>query len=139
MDDEMQMSRVYVKTDSQNRIVRIEGEYTLSNIVDMTDWVLIEEGAPCDRLNLAQSQYFPDGLYTEDGVPRYKLQDGQAVERTEEEIQKDLEILISNTPLSNDLQTKLAIAELAELENAHNLENKLAIAELAELLLGGDK
>ena len=135
----MQMSRVYVKTDSQNRIVRIEGEYTLSNIVDMTDWVLIEEGAPCDRLNLAQSQYFPDGLYTEDGIPRYKLQDGQPVERAEEEIQQDLEILISNTPLSNDLQTKLAIAELAELENTHDLENKLAIAELAELLLGGDK
>ena len=139
MDDEMQMSRVYVKTDSQNRIVRIEGEYTLSNIVDMMDWVLIEEGAPCDRLNLAQSQYFPGGLYTEDGVPRYKLVDGQPVERTEEEIQQDLEILISNAPLSNDLQTKLAIAELAELENAHDLENKLAIAELAELLLGGDK
>jgi len=34
-------------------------------------------------------------------------------------------------------QTQIAIAELAEVEAAHNLENKLAIAELAETLLGG--
>lgn len=89
MDDEMQMSRVYIKTDSQARIVQIEGEYTLSNIVDIKDWVLIEEGAPCDRLNLAQSQYFPNGLYTADGIPRYKLVDGHPVERTDEEIDAD--------------------------------------------------
>lgn len=131
-------SKVYVLADDRGRIIRCEGGYTTSNITDPENWVQIDEGTS-DRYNLCQSHYFPGGLYTEDGMPRYKLQDGQPVERTEEEIQQDLEILISNTPLSNDLQTKLAIAELAELENAHDLENKLAIAELAELLLGGDK
>lgn len=117
MDDEMQMSRVYVKTDSQNRIVRIEGEYTLSNIVDMTDWVLIEEGTPCDRLNLAQSQYFPNGLHTEDGIPRYKLVDGQPVERTEAEIAADRAAIVQPvTPMEQmraDIDFLAAIGGIA--------------------------
>lgn len=125
---------VYAKTNDSGCIVSVNSSAFVSD-----DWgVEIDRGTDY-RHHHAQGNYFPGGLYTEDGVPRYKLQGGQPVERTIEEIQQDLEILISNTPLSNDLQTKLAIAELAELENAHNLENKLAIAELAELLLGGDK
>lgn len=131
-------SKVYVLADEQGRITRCEGGYTTGNIKDPENWVQIDEGYG-DAYNLCQSNYFPKPIYTEDGAPRYKLVDGQPVERTMEEIQQDLEILISNTPLSNDLQTKLAIAELAEIENTHDLENKLAIAELAELLLGGDK
>lgn len=95
-------SKVYVKTDSQTRIVQIEGEYTLSNIVDMKDWVLIEEGAPCDRLNLAQSQYFPNGLYTEDGIPRYKLVEGVVVERTQEEIEADRAAIPAPPPTAQE-------------------------------------
>ena len=54
-------SRVYIKTDDQGRIIRCEGEYTLPSNLD--GWVLIEEGPPCDRLNLAQTHYFEGGLY----------------------------------------------------------------------------
>ena len=126
---------VYVRADGQSRILEANSSAFLT---DTTGWTAIDEGLG-DKYHHAQGNYFDKPIYTEDGVPRYKLVDGQPVERTEEEIQQDLEILISNTPLSNDLQTKLAIAELAELENAHDLENKLSIAELAELLLGGDK
>ena len=87
MEFEMPKSRVYIRTDEQGRIVRCEGEYTLPS--DLDGWTLIEEGPPCDRLNLAQSHYFDGGLYTSDGIPRYKLVDGQPVERSEEEIEVD--------------------------------------------------
>ena len=80
---EMAKSKVYVKTDKLGRITRCEGGYTTP--ADLTGWVQIDEGAG-DRYNLCQSHYFSSGLYTEDGIPRYKLVDVRAVERTAEEI-----------------------------------------------------
>lgn len=87
MDFKMPKSHVYIKTDEQNRIVRCEGEYTLP--FDLSGWILIDEGEPCDKRNLAQSHYFPGGLYTSDGIPRYLWDGTQAVLRTEEEIEAD--------------------------------------------------
>lgn len=87
MDFETLKSHVYIKVDDHGRITRCEGEYTLPSY--LTGWILIEEGQPCDRLNLAQSHYFPGGLYTMDGIPRYKWDGTQAVERTEEELDTD--------------------------------------------------
>ena len=86
MEFEMK-SHVYIKVDEQGHITRCEGEYTLPS--DLTDWILIEEGEPCDKLNLAQSHYFDGGLYTMDGIPRYRWDGKQAVERTEEELEAD--------------------------------------------------
>ena len=80
-------SKVYIKTDSDGRIIRCEGQYTLPS--DLTDWMLIEEGTPCDRLNLAQSHYFDGGLYTMDGIPRYRWDGSVAVLRTEGDIEAD--------------------------------------------------
>lgn len=87
MEFEMPKSHVYIKVDVHGCITRCEGEYTLPS--DLTDWILIEEGHPCDRLNLAQSHYFEGGLYTMDGVPRYKWDGSAAVLRTEEELEED--------------------------------------------------
>ena len=86
MDFKMPKSHVYIKTDEQDRIVRCEGEYTLPS--DLSGWILIDEGEPCDKRNLAQSHYFPGGLYTTDGIPRYRWDGTQAVERTEEELEE---------------------------------------------------
>lgn len=86
MEFEMK-SHVYIRTDEQGRITRCEGEYTLP--ADLDGWTLIEEGPPCDRLNLAQSHYFDGGLYTMDGIPRYRWDGSEAVERTEEELEAD--------------------------------------------------
>lgn len=80
-------SKVYIKTDDAGRILRCEGQYTLPP--DLDGWMLIEEGPPCDRLNLAQSHYFDGGLYTMDGIPRYRWDGSAAVLRTEEEIEAD--------------------------------------------------
>lgn len=79
-------SKVYVQMDEQNRILRCEGGYTTP--ADLTGWVQIDEGTG-DKYNLCQSHYFEGGLYTMDGIPRYKLQDGQAQARSEEKISAD--------------------------------------------------
>ena len=84
-------SRVYILTDEAGRVLRLEGEYSLP--ADLTGWTLIEEGAPCDRLNLAQSHYLPHPLLTHDGLYRYKLADGQIVERSEDELEAEREEL----------------------------------------------
>lgn len=79
-------SEVYVKTDERGRIVRCEGGFTIPE--DLTGWTKIDEGTG-NRYNLCQSNYFPGGLYTQDGIPCYKLQDGVLVDRTPEEIKAD--------------------------------------------------
>ena len=80
-------SHVYIKVDEQGRITRCEGEYTLPS--DLTDWILIEEGPPCDRLNLAQSHYFDPPLHTPDGLCAWKYEDGELTLRTDEELEAD--------------------------------------------------
>lgn len=70
-------SRVYVLLDSDSRVLRLEGEYSLPS--DLTGWTLIEEGEPCDRLNLAQSHYLDGPLYNDQGRPRYRW-DGVALQ-----------------------------------------------------------
>ena len=101
--DEMK-SRVYALIEN-GVITRIEGEYTLPT--DLTGWSLIEEGQPCDRLNLAQSHYLPKPLMDENGVYRYKLTGAEEnsrlrtftnlpfeiVERTQEEIDADFVLI----------------------------------------------
>ena len=82
------MSKVYVLPDADGRITRIDGGITVSNILDFTGWVLIDEGTG-DRYNLCQGNYLPGPLTDERGVYRYKLVDGKPVERTQEEMDAD--------------------------------------------------
>lgn len=70
-------SRVYILTDEAGRVLQLEGEYSLP--ADLTGWTLIEEGPPCDRLNLAQSHYLNGPLYDDQGRPRYRW-DGVALQ-----------------------------------------------------------
>lgn len=105
------ISKVYVLTDDQNRIIRCEGGYTISNITDFTSWVQIDEGTG-DRYNLCQSHYFDGGLYTTDGIPRYKLVDGAPVLRSDEEIDADRAEII---PVPS--REELLEQQLADLQN----------------------
>ena len=84
------MSRVYILTDEQNRIIRIEGEYTLPS--DLTVWILIDEGYG-DKYNLAQTHYLEKGLTTDDGIYQYKYADEEVEERTQAEIEADREAI----------------------------------------------
>ena len=127
MDFEMPKSHVYIKTDEQNRIVRCEGEYSLPS--DLSGWSLIDEGAPCDKRNLAQSMYFDGGLYTMDGIPRYKWDGSAAVLRTDEELEADRAAIQDPKP-SKTVESRLTALE-AEAEQAK------ADRETLNILLGG--
>ena len=83
-----QKSKVYAFLSTEGYITRIDGGYTTGNITNPEDWVLIDEGYG-DKYNLCQSNYLPLPLVDERGVYRYKLVDGKAVERTQEEMDAD--------------------------------------------------
>lgn len=88
MNFEEAKSKVYALVDGLGRVTRIEGGYTLGNIVDIAEWTYLDEGVG-DRFNLCQSHYADGGLYTDDGLCRYKLNDGRLTLRTENEIAAD--------------------------------------------------
>ena len=102
-------SKVYVLTDNRGRIIRCEGGYTTPN--DLTDWVQIDEGTG-DRYNLCQSHYFDGSLYTDDGIPRYKLADGAPVLRSAEEIEADRAEIV-HVPT----ETEILKQQVADLQN----------------------
>lgn len=87
---EIQKSKVYVLLDERNRVLRCEGGYTMSNIDDVSKWTYIDDGTG-DRYNLCQSHYLDGGLYTMQGIPRYKYEDGVCVLRSEAELAADLD------------------------------------------------
>lgn len=84
--DQAPKSRVYILTDTENRVTRLEGEYSLPT--DLTNWIKIDEGYG-DKFSLAQSHYLAKPLYTQDGIPQYKLDDDVVTPRTEDEIEAD--------------------------------------------------
>ena len=77
---------VYVQTDGQGRIVAVNSSAFLP---DATGWVEIDRGQG-DRYHHAQGHYLPGPTHTAEGIPRYKLADGVAVERTAAEITADV-------------------------------------------------
>lgn len=123
-------SRVYVQTDSESRVLRLEGEYSLP--ADLTGWTKIDEGFG-DRFSLAQSHYLAKPLY-DGAVLRYKLVDGKVVERTAEEIEADKAKLpkpvIPKTNAELEQENKLLKAQLnAATERSDFIED--CIAEMA--------
>lgn len=123
-------SRVYVLCDSENRVLRLEGEYSLPN--DLTNWIKIDEGFG-DKYALAQSHYLDKPLY-DGAIPRYKLVDGKVVERTVEEIEADKAKLpkpvIPKTNAELEQENKLLKAQLnAATERSDFVED--CIAEMA--------
>ena len=76
---------VYVRTDEQSCILEANSSAFLA---DTTGWTAIDEGLG-DKYHHAQGNYFDGGLYTTDGIPRYKLADGAPVLRPAEEIEAD--------------------------------------------------
>ena len=126
-------SRVYVLLDSESRVLRLEGEYSLP--ADLTGWTKIDEGYG-DRFSLAQSHYLDKPLY-DGAVPRYKLVDGKVVERTAEEIETDKAKLPkpvipkTNAELeSENAKLKQQVSALAEQQSFY----EDCIAEMAEIV-----
>lgn len=111
----MNLYIVYVKPDEQNRIQAVNSSAFLTN----TDgWVEIDSGSD-DRFHHAQGNYFGKPLHDERGVCRYKLANGQPVERTQEEMDADAHT--TATEESN---------ELLLLEMAADHEYRICLLEL---------
>ena len=108
------MSKVYIKTDDYGRVTACDGGYSAGNMGDVTEWTLLDEGEG-DRYNLCQSNYF-DALYTDEGVPRYKIVDGAAVLRSEVEIAEDVAALPPPSPSPLEQAQAEAAAYKAALE-----------------------
>ena len=82
----MEEYSVYVQVNPGSCVVAL----TSSALLTHTEgWVEVERG-PGDRCHHPQSNYLPLPLYTDEGVPRYKLVEGVIVERTLEELEADL-------------------------------------------------
>ena len=77
--------RVYIKTDDKNRVTAISSEIFIS---DTTGWTEIDRGDG-DRYVHAQGNYLPKPLTTSEGYYRYKYDNGNVVERSEDEINSD--------------------------------------------------
>jgi hypothetical protein len=84
--------KVYIKVDENNRIIAINSSAFIPK-AELANWVEIDEGKG-DKYHHAQGNYFTDKpLYEEHGIPNYKLVDGQAVQRTADEIQADIDAI----------------------------------------------
>lgn len=100
-------SKVYIQTNAEGRILRCDGGYTTP--ADLTGWLEIDEGTG-DRYNLCQSHYFDGGLYTMDGVPRYRWDGEKAVLRSEEELDADRAAIPDPEP-PTDIEARVAALE----------------------------
>ena len=77
--------KVYIKTDDKNRVTAISSEIFIS---DTTGWTEIDRGDG-DRYVHAQGNYFPKPLTTPEGYYRYKYDNGNVIERFDNEINSD--------------------------------------------------
>ena len=135
-------SRVYVLTDSESRILRLEGEYSLP--ADLTGWTKIDEGYG-DEFSLAQSHYLDKPLY-DGAVLRYKLVDGKVVERTAEEIEADKAKLPKPAPTTSERvtsleeqlatadETAISLYEAQQKQDEINAQQDDALLEIYELI-----
>ena len=117
------MYKVYVKTDEIGRIISVNSDAFLP---DTDGWTQIDEGDG-DKFMHAQGNYFPLSIITIEGVYRYILVGGKAVERTAEEIQADIDAIppappdpittISNLILDLSRQNQIYADLIKEMSN----------------------
>lgn len=88
---------VYVQTDGKSRITAVNSSAFIS-----ADWGAEIDQGYGNQYHHAQGNYFSQPIYTEDGIPRYKLEDGQAVERATEEIEADRAAIPAPAPTAQE-------------------------------------
>ena len=110
---------VYVISNSNDYITAVNSSAFLS---DTTGWTEIDSGYG-DKYHHAQGNYFPMPIMDERGIYRYKLVDGNPVERTVSEMDADY-VPPEPQPTQDERITAL------EVENAQ-------LKEALDLLLSG--
>ena len=110
---------VYVKTDDENRITAVNSSAFLSNT---DEWIEIDSGFG-DKYAHAHGNYFPKPIMDDRGIWRYKLEDGNAVERTQEEMDADYAARPAPPPSDKErikaLEDQLAAYEAAYAEGVN--------------------
>ena len=76
---------VYIKVDGEKRITDINSS---AFIIDNSGWTEIDRGEG-DRYHHAQGNYLPLSLITPEGYYQYKHDNGQVMERSDDEINSD--------------------------------------------------
>lgn len=120
---------VYAQADEQGRIIAVN-----SSAFVPAEWGTEIDSGFGDRFHHAQGNYFPQPVYTDDGIPRYKLVDGKAQARTEEEIQADRDAIPAPIvpPTNADLEAENKMLR-AQLQAATDRQDFIedCIAEMA--------
>ena len=136
-------SKVYIHTDAEGRIIRCEGGYTTP--ADLTSWIEIDEGTG-DKYNLCQSHYFAGGLYTMDGIPRYRWDGSAAVLRSDAELEADRAARPAPPPTTNERisileeqlaqsdETAITLYEAQEAQEVINAQQDEALMEIYEMI-----
>lgn len=104
--------KVYVKPDNDNRITSVDSSAFLN---DPTGWVQIDQGTEY-RHKHAQGNYFSKPLRTTDGLLQYKLVDGQAMERSTEELEAE------RLPAAKAQRIQLSKTDLAAYLESHPIQ-----------------
>lgn len=104
------MYKVYIRA-TNGIITEINSDAFLP---DTDGWTLIDQGET-DKFHHAQNNYLPKSIMTNDGIYRYKLVSGKAVERTAAEIAADI-ATIPAPPPSAEERIKTLEAKLTALE-----------------------
>ena len=130
----MQPYVVYVKVDDSNRITGVNSSAFLRGI---TGWIEIDQGFG-DKYHHAQGNYFDKPLCDERGICRYKLVDGKAVERTQEEMDADYvppEVKPTDAERISQLESekKLLTAQVQALSDRNDFMED-CIAEMATIV-----
>ena len=130
--------RVFIKTDDKNRVTAISSEIFIS---DTTGWTEIDRGDG-DRYVHAQGNYFPKPLMTSEGYYRYKYDNGNVVERSEDEINSDVfPDIISQKKSELSTECEKAIVAGVDVGDAHyslTIEDQANILALTPLAQAGN-
>ena len=97
--------KVYIQTDEQGRVTAVNSDAFIPED-DIENWIEIDEGEG-DRYMHSQGNYLLKSLTTEQGIYRYKLVLGKAVERTTEEIQADIDAIPPPPPTQDEVITAM--------------------------------
>ena len=120
--------RVYIKLDEADNIININSEIFIE---DTTDWIEIDEGEG-DKYSHAQGNYLSKSLRTSEGYYRYKYDNGDVIERSEEEINSDaFPDIISQKKAELSAECEKAIISGVDVGDAHY---SLTIEDQANIL-----
>ena len=125
---------VYIRVDDADRVVAVNSSAFLQ---DTDGWVQIDSGHG-DRYHHAQGNYFPQPIMDDRGIYRYKLADGKAVERTQEEMDADYvppEVKPTDAERISKLESekKLLTAQVQALSDRNDFMED-CIAEMATIV-----